>query len=198
MKPLIGFTLFAVALIIAHPAISEAGPPLICHPFQTAGTGLLPWGQGPGWNTPDHRYDVQRVPEETLRLLTADAPILTRMEIMRRAVIYAAQDARVADRLLAGVTSRVSNAANPIALFDAGYLIETFKQAAHIYGRTVTTADGYAMVKKALLVGGSNSEMEFAAALMTSGQASAAHLQRARTGTPAESLLARNITNLGW
>jgi hypothetical protein len=54
------------------------------------------------------------------------------------------------------------------------------------------------MVKKALLVGGSNSEMEFAAALMTSGQASAAHLQRARTGTPAESLLARNITNLGW
>jgi hypothetical protein len=198
MKPFIGNTLVAVTLIIALPAISEAGPPLICHPFQTAGTGLLPWGQGPGWNTPDHRYDVQRLPEDTLRLLTEDAPILTRMEVMRRAVIYAAQDAQVADRLLAGVTSRVSNAASPLALFDAGYLIETFKQAAHIHGRTVTTADGYAMVKKALLVGGSRAEMEFAAALMTSGQLADGHLRRARTGTPAESLLARNIATIGW
>lgn len=196
MKQFTWIKLFAAALVIALPAISEAGPPLICHPFQTAGAELLPWGQGPGWNTPDHGYDVQRLPEDTLRLLTVDAPILTRMEIMRRAVIYAAKDARVADRLLAEVAARVTDAPNPIALFDAGYLIESFKQAAHMYGRKVTTADGYAMVKKALLVGGSNSEMEFAAALMTSGPTSAAHLERARAS--AQSLLARNITNIGW
>jgi len=198
MKQFTWIKLFAAALVIAVPAISEAGPPLICHPFQTAGAELLPWGEGPGWNTPDHRYDVQRLPEDALRLLTADAAILTRMEIMRRAVIYAAKDAGVANRLLSAVTSRVTDTPNPLALFDAGYLIESFKQAAHMYGRKVTAADGYAMVKKALLVGGSNSEMEFAAALMTSGATSAAHLQRARAATPAESLLARNIANLGW
>jgi hypothetical protein len=141
---------------------------------------------------------VQRLTADTLRLLTPDAPVLARMENLRRAVIYAARDHRVADQLLAAVAARVTDMPNPIALFDAGYLIESFKQAAHMHGRNVSTTDGYAMVKKALLVGGSNAEMEFAAALMTSGQTSAAHLQRARTGTPAESLLARNITNLGW
>ena len=190
--------LAAAAVIFVLPTLAEAGPPLICHPFQTAGSELLPWGTGPGWNTPDHRYDVQRLTADTLRVMTSDAPVLARMENLRRAVIYATRDRQVADQLLAAVAARVTDTPNPIALFDAGYLIESFKQAAHMNGRTVTTADGYAMVKKALLVGGSNPEMEFAAALMTSGSTSAAHLQRARAATPAESLLARNITNVGW
>jgi hypothetical protein len=191
-------TRFAAAVLLVLPLSAEAGPPLICHPFQTSGSELLPWGSGAGWNTPDHRYDIQRLTADTLRVLTPDAPVLTRMENLRRAVIYAARDQRVAEQLLAEVGARVTRTPNPIALFDAGYLIETFKQAAHLYGRPVTGADGYAMVKKALLIGGSNSEMEFAAALMTSGQTSATHVQRARTGAPAESLLARNITSLGW
>ena len=88
------------ALLLSAPSISEAGPPLICHPFQTARAELLPWGTGEGWNTPDRSYDVQRLPADMLRLLTADAPVLARMENMRRAAIYAAQDGRVADQLL--------------------------------------------------------------------------------------------------
>jgi hypothetical protein len=120
------------------------------------------------------------------------------MENMRRAVIYAGRDLRVAEELLAAVAARVTDTPSPLALFDAGYLIESLKQAAPINGRPVTAADGYTMVKKAILVGGSNAEMEFAAALMTSGTTSAAHLQRARAATPAESVLARNITSLGW
>ncbi|HUE86311.1 MAG TPA: hypothetical protein VMO26_09560 [Vicinamibacterales bacterium] len=198
MKHVTRFKLFTAALVIALPTISEAGPPLICHPFQTSGAELLPWGTGPGWNTPDNGYDVQRLTADTLRLLTPDAPVLARMENLRRAVIYAARDQRVADQLLAAVAGRITDTPHPIALFDAGYLIESFKQAAHMHGRKVTTADGYAMVRKALLVGGSNAEMEFAAALMTSGATSAAHLQRARAAASAQSLLARNITNLGW
>ena len=196
MKHVTRIKLFAAALVVALPMISEAGPPLICHPFQTSGAELLPWGAGPGWNTPDHGYDVQRLTADTLRLLSADAPVLARMENLRRAVIYAARDKRVADQLLAAVTARVTETPNPVALFDAGYLIESFEQAAHIYGWKVTTADGYAMVKAALQVGGSHAEMEFAAALMTSGAASAAHLRKARAS--AQPLLARNITNLGW
>jgi hypothetical protein len=188
----------AAALVILLPSLSEAGAPLICHPFQTTGAELLPWGTGPGWNTPEPRYDVRRLTADTLRLLTPEAPVLARMENMRRAVIYAGRDRRVAEELLAAVAARVTDTASPLALFDAGYLIETLKQAAPMNGRPVTAADGYTMVKKAILVGGSNAEMEFAAALMTSGTTSAAHLQRARAATPAESMLARNLTSVGW
>src|SRR5687768_18327176 len=39
-------------------------------------------------------YDVQQLTTDTLRLLTAEAPILARMENMRRATIYAAQNKR--------------------------------------------------------------------------------------------------------
>lgn len=150
------------------------------------------------WNTPDHRYDVQRLTEDTLRLLSADAPVLSRMEVMRRAVIYAAKDARVADQLLAAVVARTAGAGetDPLVQFDAGYLIESYKQVSHLHGRSSTTADGYARVKRALQMSGGHAEMEFAAALMTTGALSTAHLQRARSS--AESLLARNITNLGW
>ena len=192
-------SLLTASLFLALPTVGQAGPPLICHPFQTAGGELLPWGTGPGWNTPDRNYDVRRLTADVLRLLAEDAPILTRMENIRRAVIYASRDAQAADQLLAAVVARVTDKPKPLALFDAGYLIESFKQAAHLHGgRHVTTADGYAMVTKALLVGGSNPEMEFAAALMTSGAESESHLRRARAAAAAESLLAKNITNLGW
>jgi hypothetical protein len=198
MKSLARLKLLAAALVLVLPPLAEAGPPLICHPFQTSTADLLPWGHGPGWNTPDHRYDVQRLTADTLRLLSADAPVLTRMEVVRRAVIYAAKDAHVADQLLAAVVGRAtaSGRMDRLAQFDAGYLIESYKQASHLHGRTVTTADGYALVKRALELSGDDAEMEFAAALMTTGPTAAAHLERARVS--ARPLLARNITNIGW
>ena len=191
--------LLAIAFVMALPGLSEAGPPLICHPFQTAGSELLQWGSGPGWNAPDGNYDVQRLAGDTLRLLRADTPVLTRMENMRRAVIYATRDTRVAEQLLASVVARAAapNAGRD-AVFDAGYLIESYKQAAHLFGRRVTIEDGYAMVRRAISMGDSAPEMEFAAALMTTGSTSAGHLRRARAAVPPESLLARNITNVGW
>ena len=191
-------SLLATALLALVPAFAQAGPPLICHPFQTSGSELLPWGAGPGWNTPDARYDIRRVTHDTLRLLSPEAPILSRMENVRRAVIYASRDPRVADELLAAVVARVTDTPNPDVLFDAGYLIESFKQAAHMYARGVTTADGYAMVRKAMLLGGSNAEMEFAAALMTRGDTFESHLRRARAAAVPESLVAKNIRHMGW
>ena len=47
--------------------------------------------------------------------------------------------------------------------------------------------DGYAMVKKALAVGGPNAEMEFAASLMRDGATGAEHRRRAVAGAPAGS-----------
>lgn len=189
--------LLAAVLLVA-PVLAEAGPPLICHPFETAGGDLLPWGDGPGWNTPDRRYDVQRLTADTLRVLSSDAPILTRMENMRRAVIYATRAPHVADQLLLAVRARAERAhgaAAAAALFDAGYLIETYKQAAHLHRRSLST-DGYALVLRAIAASGGSAEMEFAASLMTRGATSQSHLQRARAAAADRPLLARNIDTL--
>ena len=189
--------LFA-ALLLVVPSIAEAGPPLLCHPYQTTGGELLQWGGGPGWNTPDPGYDVKQLTADLSRLLTADAPLLTRMENMRRAVIYATRDAEVADELLQAVLGRATSAAGTpaaAALFDAGFLVETYRQAAHLHRRAAPDVDGYALVQRALAMSGGSPEMEFAASLMTTGAQSSAHLRRARAG--ASPLLARNIVNQG-
>ena len=123
-----------MALLLALPAVSEAGPPLICHPFQTGTEAVLPWGDGSSWNTPDTKYDVGRLTGDTLRLLSRGRPLIARMENLRRATIYAAKDPRVANELLSAVLARALASAatgtpDAEALFDAGYLLETYKQA---------------------------------------------------------------------
>lgn len=190
--------MFAVALLVAVPAISEAGPPLICHPFKTPDARLLTWGTGEGWNTPDQRYDVQRLTADLLGLLTPETPVLARMENMRRAAIYAGRDAAVARQLLQAVVARAAGDGAPAsALFDAGYLIESYKQAAHLHNGPPPTQDGYAMVVRA--IAGSPSgrpEMEFAASLMTKGEQAQGHLRRARAAASSAPLLAANIESM--
>ena len=78
--------------VMASPAL--AGPPLICHPFVTEGGTLIAWGDGPGWNTPDHSYDITKLVADTAGALTPDTPVLTRMENLRRATIYAMRGSR--------------------------------------------------------------------------------------------------------
>ena len=201
-------TVCGVAAVLTIAAVAEAGPPLICHPFDAGKAQLLPWAaRGQEWNAPDRSYDVNRLTADTLKLLSPDAPILARMENMRRATIYASQDARVATELLSALLQRAeqttsSGARNPLALFDAGYLVETYHQALGI-NRTsdaLTVAlrdrkviDGYAMVRRAMDVGGATPEMEFAASLMKEGPVSAEHRRRAVSGAPTGSLLAKNL-----
>jgi hypothetical protein len=185
--------LLAGGVIVSLPATAEAGPPLICHPFDAGASKVLPWGHGEGWNTPDRSYDVRKLTADTLRLLSADAPILARMENMRRATIYAEKNRQVADELLAAVLARTTPNArgvqSPLALFDAGYLIETYRQWNML---TEKKLDGYALAKKALEAG-PNPDMEFAASLMKEGSVSADHRRRAEAGAVPGSLLARNL-----
>lgn len=210
-----GFIVLACAVTLL-PRQAFAGPPLVCHPFQTGSAALLPWGPGPGWNTPARGYDVERLTADTLGLLTPEAPVLARMENMRRAVLYASRDRRVAGELLAAVFSRALTAAaegraDRLAWFDAGYLVETFRHARHAFewnmlspaeratwrlGATPDDLDGYAMVRKALTLGPPSPDMEFAASLMTQGEVSRAHSGRARAAAPEGSLLARNLQSL--
>jgi hypothetical protein len=206
-------TLIALGLVLSLSAVAEAGPPLICHPFDAGGAQLLPWAPGQGWNTPDRSYDVGTLTADTLRLLAPDAPILARMENLRRATIYAGRDRRVAAELMSALIARVQSpdgARNPLAQFDAGYLVESYRQASHIYKwDMLTTAerarwalrsepsgvDGYALVTRAITMSGGNPEMEFAASLMTQGQAGAEHRRKAMAGAKAGSLLAKNLAH---
>jgi hypothetical protein len=186
--------LLAAGVAVAVPRSAEAGPPLICHPFDAGSARLLDWAHGEGWNTPDRRYDTKKLTADTLRLLSADAPVLARMENMRRATIYAQQDRSVADELLKAVLARATASSgdpDPIALFDAGYLIETYRQWNMLSGKNL---DGYAMVKRALEAH-PNAEMEFAASLMKEGSVSEQHRQRAAVGAAPGSLLAKNLRN---
>ena len=198
-------TVFAV-LLVASPAL--AGPPLVCNPFVTDGGTLIAWGSGPGWNTPDHEYDIKRLVADTTAVLAADTPVLTRMENLRRATIYAMRDPVVAGQLLKALIARaLSTATDSGAWFDAGYLIEAYKQGAHLRGDRKATAwaavdetirvDGYGFVKKAIAMRGANAEMELAASLMTEGAMAEAHRARAAKAGPG-SLVVRNLAKLAY
>ncbi len=206
-------SLFAGAVVLVLATVAEAGPPLICHPFDTGAAQLLPWSQGQGWNTPDRSYDVQKLTADTLRLLTPEAPVLARMENLRRATIYAASNRDVAAELMAAVMKRAQapeNARDPLAQFDAGYLTESYRQATHIYKwdmlgsserskwtlrREPSGVDGYALVTQAISLAGGSAEMEFAASLMKDGNAASEHRRKAMAGAKPGSLLARNLAH---
>jgi len=176
----------AVGLTFALPVL--AGPPLICHPFVTGTAPVLPWSPGPNWNSPDPSYDVATLTADTLALLSPDAPVLARMENLRRATIYAAKDPHVGTELLNAVIARTEvPAATALAWFDAGYLVETYRQhnLIHEHGMLPTpngyepllagadaALDGYALVQKAAdLAPELRAEIEFAVSLMTPANA---------------------------
>ena len=196
----------AAVLFMASPAL--AGPPLICHPFETAGGKLIAWGTGSGWNTPDHSYDIKKLVADTNVVLTADAPILTRMENMRRATIYAMRDPQIAQALLKSLTTRaLGTSSDSLAWFDAGYLIESYKQAVTLREKgnpelrawaevdETIKVDGYNWVKKAMAMTAPSAEMEFAASLMTQGSLASAHRAKAIAAAPKNSVIARNLAS---
>jgi hypothetical protein len=205
-------TLAALGFLFSVAVAAEAGPPLICHAFDAGNAPLLSWGQGQGWDTPNRSYDVSRLTADTVRLLAPDAPILARMENLRRATIYAARDSEAAAELMSAVMKRAEagGARDALAWFDAGYLVESYRQASHIYKWDMLTAaerakwtlrsepggsDGYAMVVKAIAMAGANPEMEFAASLMKDGAIAAEHRRKALAGAGSGSLLARNLAH---
>ena len=196
-------------LALATPAL--AGPPLICHPFETGGGKLITWGSGPGWNSPHASYDIKKLVADTNAVLTSDASLLTRMENMRRATIYAMRDPEVANELLKLVVNRALSTTNDgRAWFDAGYLIESYKQAVHM--RTdrkselrgwaevdeTIKVDGYNWVKKAMAMTSANAEMEFAASLMTRDPVASSHRAKALASAGKGSLVAQNIAKLAY
>jgi hypothetical protein len=200
------FVALAAVVFFATPAL--AGPPLICHPFEIESGKLIAWGTGSGWNTPDRSYDIKKLVADTNAVLTADSPILTRMENMRRATIYAMRDPVIAQELLKTVMARaLATTTDGRAWFDAGYLIESYKQAVHLRNDRFVElrswaavdetirVDGYNWVKKAMAMSAPSAEMEFAASLMTQGSVASAHRAKAISAAPKGSLLAKNLNS---
>jgi hypothetical protein len=208
----------ALALLAASAPSAQAGPPAICHQFQTGGAPSLPWGTGSGWRLTRSDYDLQRLTDDTLSLLTPATPVLARMETIRRATIYASTDARVAAELLSRLLARALDgttrgAANRLALFDAGYLVESYRQASLIYkydmfARGEKAAwqlrdaprglDGYAWIVSALEMGAPDAETEFAASRVADGPRAEAHLRKALAGVRPGSPLAATLVAFGY
>lgn len=144
----------AAALLIARPAL--AGPPLLCFPFDIGAARSLPMGKG-NWHTIDRSYDVSRVVGDTLALLTPETPTLVRMETIRRATIYVAGRPDLAETLLTALRDRakVPSATAGAAIFDFGYLVETYRQAEPMYKHRIADIsgiDGYGLVMKARML----------------------------------------------
>jgi hypothetical protein len=189
-------TLFTVAVY--------AGPPLICWPFDIGGAKSLPFASD-NWQSSDPSYNTQNLVSDTLALLQPGTPVLVRMETMRRAAVYSMKDRAAGVALLARLEARMNEAekrgkSDPLALFDVGYLLETYKQAYWKDGDKSVAAgrDGNALIERAIKLRGKDPEMEFAAAVaQADSRADAsvrtAHFKLALAGAAEGSLLAKNL-----
>lgn len=130
---------------------------------------------------------------------------------MRRATIYAMRDPQIAQQLLKTVMARaLDTTTDSRAWFDAGYLIESYRQAIHLRGNgkpelrawaavdETIRVDGCNWVKKAMAMTAPSAEMEFAASLMTQGPVASAHRAKAVAAAPKGSLVARNIAAMAF
>ena len=158
----------AAALLLGQPVL--AGPPLLCFPFEIGTAASLPVGTG-GWESIDRSYNTVSLVDDTLALLTPKTPVIVRMETLRRATLYAARNQKQAAVLLDRLQQRatIADVNTPLALFDFGYLVETYKQATHLFGRpmqAVQNIDGYNLVTKSAAMT-DDPGIDFALAVMT-------------------------------
>lgn len=211
---ILGLTLLATA----SPAF--AGPPLLCHPFDIGTSRSLPWSGAASWYDRQPGYDIQHLVADTTAILTPALPVLVRMETLRRAAIYAAGDPQVAKRLFLALSSRIpaggqASPGHALALFDAGYLTETFREldrvasynasafpiSADALSALVREVDGYALVQQSLALRAGDPSIEFASALIASSTLGrkgpyALHAAKARAGAAADPLLGRNVRQI--
>lgn len=211
IRPFRFFAALATAMLL-FAAVAQAGPPLICHAFEIGQAKSLPLASQ-SWNlSGSENYDTKNLVTDTLEILKPGTPVLVRMETLRRATLYARKDPLAAKALLAKLHARATSAdsaGHPDALewFDAGYLVETYKQWIGVNLPHMTDGmpmdsnpaagvDGYAMVKRAIALRGEDAQMEFAAALITlSGprEEHAQHAQKVIAGAKTDALLAQNL-----
>jgi hypothetical protein len=204
----------AAALVVAVATPALAGPPLLCHPFDIGTAKSLPWDGTRGWSQGRADYPLKDLVADTDALLQPSTPVIVRMETLRRAALYASQDATVAaalmDRLNAKARPGVA-APDALAALDAAYLIEALRQVTMLGGsvefrdriagvnEVVKGRDAKPLLAQAVQARPSDPSVAFAAALIAMDldrPAYGAYAARARSGVAQDALLARNIKHL--
>jgi hypothetical protein len=197
----------ALLLVLLVVSTAFAGPPLLCHPFDIGPARSLPWAGIASWYHGRSDYDRSTLVRDTEALLAQDVPVVVRMETIRRAAIYASEDARTAAALVARFGAR-ARSSDPLALLDAALLTETLRQLGRlgespalrervrVARAVVGQDDGRDYLTRALASRPHDPAYAFAAALVEAGtnrQAFEAYAKRARAGAAQDSLLARNL-----
>src|SRR5262245_5571488 len=198
---------FATGILLALFALvtsAFAGPPLICHRLDIGDAKSLPWN-ATAWDLAgNENYDTKNLVHDTLAILDGGAPVIVRMETLRRATLYARKDPQAARELLTKLYQRATaggaaERTDALAWFDAGYQAAAYHQGLHKEQNPAAGIDAYSLVAKALALGGQKDpQMEFAAALITlegPQQAHQEHAQKAIAGAKSDPLLARNLAN---
>ncbi|HYV29202.1 MAG TPA: hypothetical protein VFA77_16835 [Candidatus Eisenbacteria bacterium] len=191
----------AATVLFGFTSPAMAGPPLICHVIQIGDAKSLPWVDL-NYQKQSGGYDLKNLTPDTLAILQSDAPVLVRMETLRRATIYARQDPQVAKELLTRLRARAADSdlagrTDPLAWFDVGYLAAAYNEWFETGTKNPANGlDGYAWVEKALRLRGPDPQMEFAAALITIMVPKREHTQyvkKAWAGSKGDALLAQNM-----
>jgi hypothetical protein len=177
--------------------VAQAGPPLICHPYNIGDAKSLPWSTGSNWDAEDPAYNIQNLVTDTLAILDQSPTVLVQMETLRRAVLYGAKDHAAARTLLAQLKERATAKPNANAYFDYGYFLSSLSQINWLYKEDLSAGiDGYQFVEKALALNPDSPEMHFAAAIMAASPPRPterdAHLAKARAAK-SDTLLAQNL-----
>jgi hypothetical protein len=124
---------------VAAVAPAQAGPPLLCHPFDIGHARSLPWDTATGLSTGRADYAIDRLVGDTEALLGPATPVIVRMETLRRAAIYASRDRQMASQLLERLNARAraseqAGKPDPLALLDAAYVTGAFRQIGMVGG----------------------------------------------------------------
>ena len=117
-----------VLLVTLIAGRAVAGPPIVCHAIDIGSASSLPWSTAASWNGALSSYDVSKLSNDTLALLTPSTPAEVRMETLRRAAIYAMRSPAAGDDLARRLFARRS-------WFEAGYFIEALREAGSMVHR---------------------------------------------------------------
>ena len=196
MKPRTRFAVSIAAALFALTTFALAGPPMVCHKIEIGNAKTLPWVDL-NYQKGNGGYDLNNLTTDTLAILDSDPSVLVHMETLRRATIYARQDSQAAKQLITRLHARADMSNAALAWFDLGYLAETYKQwIGKGEPNPASGVDGYGFVTKAIDMRGADSEMEFAASLITLVNHESdhdTHVQKAFAGAESDALLAQNL-----
>ena len=211
-------TFNGVAALLVLAFLAGARPALagyvtwLIYPFDIGKAESLPWGDDESKGRAD--YALANLIPDTEALLTPSTPLVVRLETLRRAVIYASRDRRMADALLLTFTERArgaseSSSRDALAFLDSAFVTDAlwqigqhsnppFTELSRQVKGLVRSAGGYALVQKGLALHPNDPAYEFGAALIAGvahlgGPEFTAHARKASAASARDALLARNL-----